>query len=69
MNHQLGPARDRALAIYETRPATDHHSANNPRRGAVLMRAEDGHDFLCELPPQALSAAINEGNLTARCVA
>ena len=35
--------------------------------GAVLVRtAEDGHYFLRALTPQALFAAINEGNLTVR---
>jgi hypothetical protein len=59
--------------------ATGHHDANfrhNPLRdavadlakmfGAVLVRTEDGHHFLRALTPQALFAAINAGNLTAR---
>jgi hypothetical protein len=58
---------------------TGHHDANfrhNPLRdavahvakmfGAVSVRTEDGHYFLRALTPQALFAAINEGNLTAR---
>jgi len=58
---------------------TGHHDANfrhNPLRdavvhvaklfGAVYVRAEDGHYFLRALTPQALFAAINEGNLTTR---
>ena len=58
---------------------TGNHDANfrhNPLRdavahvakmfGAVSVRIEDGHYFLRALTPQALFAAINEGNLTAR---